>query len=163
MLNHVTYLYGFNLVFAETLVKGLSTEQMAAQPGGVINHPAWSLGHLVVASDNLAQLLGLQSNLPDGWSETFKAGGEPSGDASAYPSREEILGALKEQHTRNVEAVKNIDASRFAEPHPDEETRKYFPTFGDMIVFLMTSHEMEHLGQIAAWRRAMGLGSATGV
>ena len=33
-------------------------------------------------------------------------------------------------------------------------------TVGDMIVFLMTSHEMDHLGQIAAWRRAMGLGAA---
>ena len=163
MLNHVTYLYGFNLGRAETLVKDLSTEQMAAQPGGVINHPAWSLGHLVISADHLGQLLGLESNLPEGWSETFKTGGEPSGDASAYPSKEEILGALKEQHARNTGAVINIDASRFAEPHPDEARRKYFPTVGDMIIFLMTSHEVGHLGQIAAWRRAMDLGSATGV
>ncbi len=162
MLNHVTYLYGFNLGWAETLVEDLSAEQMAAQPGGVINHPAWSLGHLVISADHLGQLLGLESNLPEGWSETFKTGGEPSGDASAYPSKEEILGALKEQHARNAEAVINIDASRFAEPHPDEARRKYFPTVGDMIIFLMTSHEVGHLGQIAAWRRAMGLGSATG-
>ncbi len=160
MLNHETYLYGFNLRYAEMLVNDVSAEQMTEQPGGVINHPAWSLGHLVVASDGLAQLLGLQSDLPDGWSETFKTGGEPSGDVSAFPSKEEILGALKEQHTRNTEAVKNMDASRFAEPHPNEGARKYFPTVGDMIVFLMTSHEMDHLGQIAAWRRAMGLGPA---
>ena len=160
MLNHVTYLYRFNLGFAEMLVKDLSPEQMAAQPNGVINHPAWSLGHLVVSADRLGQLMGLESNLPEGWGETFKTGGEPSGDASVYPSKEEILGALEEQHARNVEAVKNIDASRFAEPHPNEGARKYFPTVGDMIVFLMTSHEMGHLGQIAAWRRAMGLGAA---
>ncbi|MCH7856948.1 MAG: DinB family protein [Gemmatimonadetes bacterium] len=160
MLNHVTYLYGFNLGFADLLVKDLSPEQMAAQPGGVINHPAWSLGHLVVSADRLGQLMGLESNLPDGWSETFKTGGEPSSDASDYPSKDEILGALKEQHARNTEALKNTDASRFAEPHPDEGSRKYFPTVGDMIVFLMTSHEMDHLGQIAAWRRAMGLGPA---
>ena len=63
----------------------------------------------------------------------------------------------------NAEAARNIDTSRFAEPHPDEGTRKYFPTVGDMIIFLMTSHEMDHLGQIAAWRRAMGLGPAIGV
>ena len=161
MLNHVTYLYGFNLGFAERLVKDLSTEQMAAQPGGVINHPAWSLGHLVISADHLGQLLGLDSNLPEDWSEIFQTGGEPSGDASAYPSKEEILGALKGQHTRNAEAVKNTDPSRFTEPHPNEGARKYFPTVGDMVVFMMTSHEMDHLGQIAAWRRAMGLGAAT--
>lgn len=160
MLDHVTYLYGFNLGFAERLVKDLSTGQMAAQPGGVINHPAWSLGHLVVSADHLGQLLGLDSDLPEGWSETFQTGGEPSGDASVYPGKDEILGALKAQHARNVEAVKNTDASRFAEPHPNEGARKYFPTVGDMVVFMMTSHEMDHLGQIAAWRRAMGLGAA---
>ena len=38
MLDHVTYLYGFNLNYAERLVKDVSAEQMAAQPGGVINH-----------------------------------------------------------------------------------------------------------------------------
>ena len=160
MLDHVTYLYGFNVGFAERLVKDLSTEQMAAQPSGVINHPAWSLGHLVVSADGLGQLLGLDSNLPEGWAEIFQTGGEPSGDAAVYPSKQEMLGALKEQHARNAEAVKNTDASRFAEPHPNEARRKYFPRVGDQVVFMMTSHEMGHLGQIAAWRRAMGLGAA---
>ena len=64
MLNHVIYLYGFNLMHAETLVKDVSAEQMVEQPGGVINHPAWSLGHLVVSADHLGQLLGLESSLP---------------------------------------------------------------------------------------------------
>ena len=32
---------------------------------------------------------------------------------------------------------------------------------GSMVVFIMTSHEMDHLGQVAAWRRAAGLGSAS--
>jgi len=73
------------------------------------------------------------------------------------------LSALKDQHTRNTEAIKNADAESMAAPHPNENTRKYFPTIGDMVTFLITGHEMEHLGQIAAWRRAMGLGSATGL
>lgn len=56
-----------------------------------------------------------------------------------------------------------MDAAKLSEPHPNESMRKYFPTVGDMVIFLMTSHEMNHLGQVAAWRRAMGLGSATGI
>ena len=59
-------------------------------------------------------------------------------------------------------AVKAADAATLAAtlatPHPHEGARKYFPTIGDHVVFLMTSHEMDHLGQLAAWRRAMGLG-----
>ena len=163
MLDYVTFVYGFNLGYAERLVKDLSTEQMTAQPGGVINHPTWSLGHLAVVSDYLGKLLGLESILPEGWGETFKTGGEPSGDAAHYPPMDEILEALREQHARNAAAVKTVDASRFAEPNPIEKRRTRFPTVGDQVVFLMTSHEMDHLGQLAAWRRAMGLGSALGV
>ena len=160
MLNHVTYLYGFNLRFADRLLKDVSTEQMAAQPAGVINHPAWTLGHLAVSADYLGELLGLESDLPDGWAELFKTGGEPSGDASVYPSKDALIAVLEAKHAKNVEAIQNIDSSLLAEAHPNEKTRSYFPTRGDQIVFMMTSHEMDHLGQIAAWRRAMGLGAA---
>ena len=160
MLDHLTYLYQFNLQYAQRLVEGIAADQMASQPGGVINHPAWSLGHLVVSSNHLGQLFGLESSLRDGWSETFKSGGEPSGDLSAYPTKDELLDALAGQHVRNTDAIKSFDIARFAEPHPNENTRKYFPTVGDMVIFMMTAHEMDHLGQIAAWRRAMGLGAA---
>jgi hypothetical protein len=160
MIQHVTYLYQFNLQFAQTLVKDLSAEQMVGQPNGVINHPAWSLGHLTVSADHLGTFLGLDSVLAEGWDKPFATGGIPSGDVSAYPSKDELLAALTAQHERNTEAVRNADLARFTEPHPDEGSRKYFPTVGDMVVFLMTSHEMDHLGQVAAWRRAMELGPA---
>ena len=160
MLEHVVYVYDFNLKWAENLVKDLSAEQMVQQPNGVINHPAWSLGHLVVSAAGLGSALGLESNLPEGWDKTFATGGEPSSDLSAYPSKDEILSALRDQHARNAEAVKSAPPDSLRQPHPNENTRKYFPTVGDMVVFLMTAHEPDHLGQIAAWRRAMGLGPA---
>lgn len=160
MKQHVSYLYGFNLGFAERLVKDLSPEQMVQQPGGVINHPAWSLGHLANTANGLAQMLGLESDSPEGWDKTFATGGTPSADLATYPSKEELLAELKKQHARNTEAFQNMDAAELAKPHPNESTRKFFPTQGDLVVFLMTSHEMDHLGQIAAWRRAMDLAPA---
>ena len=66
MRDYVTFVYGFNLMYAETLVQDLSAEQMVQQPNGVINHPAWSLGHLVVSSNSLGSALGLESSLPEG-------------------------------------------------------------------------------------------------
>ena len=162
MVDHIVHVYGFNLMNAETLVKDISTEQMVEQPNGVVNHPAWSLGHLVVVANALGKALGLTSNLPDGWDKTFATGGEPSDQVSDFPSKEEILGALREHHERNTDAIKNIDPAALAAPHPNENMRSVFPTVGDMVVFLMTGHEMTHLGQIAAWRRVMGLGPASG-
>ena len=107
-----------------------------------------------------AEALGHDASLPEGWGEAFKTGGIPSSDPSGFPSKDELLSTLESLHDRVTTAVKAADAATLTTPHPHEATRKYFPTIGDMVVFLMTSHEMDHLGQLAAWRRAMGLGPA---
>lgn len=158
MLQHVTYVYRFNLGMAERLVADLAPAQMVLQPSGVVNHPAWTLGHLVMSANGLAGLLGLPSQAPEGWDRIFATGGIPSGDAADYPAREELLAALAAQHERNTAAVLQADPAWFAKPHPDERLRKYFPTVGDVVTFLMTSHETSHLGQISAWRRAADIG-----
>jgi len=160
MTEHVARTYQFNLGLVRRLVGDLTPDQMALQPGGVINHPAWTLGHLVMTADSLAAFLGLESQAPDGWDKTFATGGTPSGDPSVYPSKDELLDALTVQHERVAEAVRAADPASFARPHPNEKLRQHFPTAGDMVVFVMTSHEMNHVGQIAAWRRAAGLGPA---
>ena len=159
MLQHVLHVHALNLGFATRLVKDLSDDQMCAQPHGVVNHPAWSLGHLAVAADHAGIALGLRSALPAGWDETFKTGGIPSSDKSVYPGKDEILRVLAEQHARNAQALSDADPAALAQPHPNEKRREHFPTVGDFAIFLMTAHEMDHLGQIAAWRRAMGLTS----
>ena len=160
MLQHILHVYGMNLGFAKRLVADLSDDQMCAQPHGVVNHPAWSLGHLAVASDHAATMMGLPSGLPPGWADPFKTGGTPSPDTHAFPGKDEILRVLGEQHARVAQAAAGVDPAALAQPHPNEKRRSHFPTVGDFVIFLMTAHEMDHLGQIAAWRRAMGLGSA---
>lgn len=158
MLQHVTYLYKFNLDMAGRLVADLTPEQMVLQPSGAVNHPAWSLGHLALTANWLAVLLGLESQAPEGWERVFATGGIPSGDAADYPPKDELLAALAAQHARNTDAVLQADPAWLAEPNPDERRRRYFPTVGDVVMFLMTSHEASHLGQISAWRRAAGIG-----
>ena len=158
MIQHVTYLYRFNLKIAARLVGDLTPQQMVQQPAGVVNHPAWSLGHLCMTADRLAGMFGLESQAPEGWAQIFATGGVPSGDPSLYPSKEELLAFLTAQHERVTAAVLKADPSWFATPLADERRRKFFPTVGDMVTMMMTSHEMNHMGQISAWRRAMGLG-----
>lgn len=165
MLRHLLFAYQFNLDRSRVMVQDLSDEQMVRQPHGVVNHPAWILGHLALSSDGLARRYGLASTLPPGWSDTFGAGGVPSGAAADFPARDRILDELAAQHARVAEAVAAADPAVFEAPvpFPDERRRRTFPTLGDYTVFVMTTHEGGHIGQIAAWRRAMGLGSATGV
>ena len=163
MLRHLIFTYRFSLDRARTLVRDLSDEQMTRQPHGVVNHPAWLLGHLAATSNQLAKMLGLDSTFPAAWVEIFKSGGVPSGDAADFPSKEELLAELASQHERVAEAFATSDPALFDRAHPNEGVRQRFPTIGDYAVFLISSHEGSHLGQITAWRRAMGLGSATGI
>jgi uncharacterized damage-inducible protein DinB len=162
MLEHVVFTYDHNLTVAKRLVRDLTAEQMCQQPHDVVNHPAWSLGHLATSSAGMLKALGHEAPLPESWGEAFKTGGIPSGDPAMYPSKDELLSTLESLHDRVTAAVRAADAATLATPHPHEGTRKYFPTVGDMVVFLMTSHEMDHLGQLAAWRRAMQLAPARG-
>ena len=163
MLRHLIFTYQFNLDRARTLVRDLSDEQMVRQPHGVVNHPAWLLGHLAASSNQLAKMLGLESTFPTTWTEAFKSGGIPSGDAADFPPKEKLLAELAAQHERVAEAIASADPALFDRKHPSEGARKRFPLIGDYTVFLISSHEGNHLGQITAWSRAMGLGSATGI
>ena len=161
MIQHLLFVYDMNLKRAERLVDDLTGDQMVAQPSGVINHPAWTLGHLGATSDALAGMLGLPSTFPGAWREACRMGSIPSGDAADYPAKRELLAQLRAQHERVAEAVAAVDAERLQQPTPPR-LRERFPTIGDFAAALMTMHEGHHLGQLAAWRRALGLGAATG-
>ena len=160
MLQHILHVYTLNLGITRRLVSDLTDDQMCAQPHGVVNHPAWSLGHLAVAANAAGRLLGVSSDLPAGWEDTFKTGGIPSPDKSLFPGKDELLRVIAAQHARIAQGLSDVDPAVLAQPHPHEKRRAHFPTVGDFVIFLMTAHEMDHLGQIAAWRRAMGLGAA---
>ena len=67
MLKHVIFTFKVNLEHLEKLVQDLTDEQMVQQPHGVVNHPAWTLGHLASDSDIMAKMLGLDSTFPTDW------------------------------------------------------------------------------------------------
>jgi len=166
-------LYRWNLTYARALVADLTPEQCTTQGGpGLENHPAWTIGHLVTGSDLLAEDLGLERDLPEGWRELFQRRGPgdprlPSPDAGAYPPLEELLAELERQHRRVEEVwLVKLAAPGTGRPALDDDLEWRFhgalPTLGDAVLFFAVGHEAMHLGQLAAWRRAMGLPSALG-
>ena len=142
---------------AKLLVKDLTAEQMTRQPHGIINHPAWNLGHLVSATHDVCQLVGIESSSPDGWTEKFQGGTPPDPDPTQNPSKEKLSAEFRSYHERVSQALPKIDLDTMVETHPDEGAHKYFPTIGDHVIYMMNAHRMDHLGQVAAWRRAMGM------
>ena len=160
MIDLVLPVYDFTLTYAQKLVADVPDEQMCAQPvaGRVMNHPAFILGHLAWAEDGIAGLVGGKSALGADWKALFAMGETPQADRPRYPSKDALLKALEGAHARLVAAASAATPEALAQPAP-ERMRGRFPTVGNMLTGLMTAHASMHLGQLSAWRRAMGFPS----
>ncbi|HCS20319.1 MAG TPA: hypothetical protein DIW47_07125 [Bacteroidetes bacterium] len=157
--------YDFNLAYAFALVQDIPDEQMTIIPEfGLENHPAWTLGHLISGSAGIAEDLGAKFEMPDKWADLFLRKGpgdprKPDSDKSKYPSKELLLHELEHQHTKVKKLLTNINDIAL-----DKKIKWRFsnqmPTLKDLTIFMCITHEAMHLGQLAAWRRAMELPSA---
>lgn len=157
--------YDFNLEYAKALVKDLSEGQMTIVPSqGLDNHPAWTIGHLVSGSADLARDLGGEFEMPDQWDDLFIRQGpgdprKPDPEKKKYPSKQLLIAELENQHNKVKRLLQNINESELDKPLKWRFSN-FMSTLGDVVVFMCINHESMHLGQLAAWRRSMGLDSA---
>jgi uncharacterized damage-inducible protein DinB len=142
--------------FARSLVKDIEDADMAVQPFEGANHPAWILGHIVVTTDGVLKLLEKEPTAPPEWQTLFGRGSTVSADRSIYPSKAELLAALEMAFDRAAAAASEANENQIAGPHHVEMLQRGLPTKGDLIALLLTTHVAQHLGQLSAWRRAMG-------
>ena len=157
MINPILGLYASTLKDTEELVKDIDDARFAEQPAGIRNHPAWTLGHLVVSGNFiLIQLDEPPIQLPESYGKLFPPGTQPTADRSVYPSKQELLTHLRAVHAAVANAVPRKHEAYFDKPTP-EKFRAFVPTRGQLILYLLASHEPGHLGQLIAWRRAAGL------
>ncbi len=157
--------YDFNLLYANALVADIDDIQMTITPApGLSNHPAFTLGHLVTGSAMMAEDLGQPVSIPEGWMELFARKGpgdqtRPDLDIARYPSKTELLQELERTHN----LVKD-QLQRATETQLNKNVRwrfgNHMPTLADLTLFMCINHESMHLGQLAAWRRAMNLPAA---
>ena len=156
MFSHERTLYTFLHRYAHRLVADIPDEHLAAQPAPGMNAPAWVLGHLAVAADYGLEVLGRPYTAPAAFHDLFGPGSEPTADRVLYPSRADLLAAYDAGHAAVTEAVPTADPARMAMPN-DLGFLPELPTIGAVVSHLLTTHEAIHLGQLSAWRRAVGL------
>ena len=160
MTPHLLTLYAFTLESCERLMDDISQEEMEHQPAEGVNTPAWILGHLAICTDFALGLLGKPKRLPDSWHEEFGPGTSPQSKKRQYPSREELLTALREGHEAVVAALPAVDSKALAGPNPLAMPflQRTLPTAGDLLAHLLSTHEAAHLGHLSNWRRQTGRG-----
>jgi hypothetical protein len=147
-----------NAPYAAKLVGDLTDEQMVQQPRPGMNHPAWTLSHLNLYHDVLVALL-THAPFADPKDHQYGMTSKPVADRSAYASKADLIGTFQAGHDRVRSALLEAPPDVFEAAIPLERWKPSFPLVGTILGYLMLSHESTHLGQLSAWRRAMGLPS----
>lgn len=159
------------LGYAERLLKGISSEQFArfASVGEEVvnsNHPAFVLGHLSLYPAKILEQLGHDASsvaVPESFQTVFSkdATCQDDPEGTIYPTMDEIVEKFFQGYRLAAEKLQSAEDPTFQQPNPNEgKIKEAFPTLGAMHMFYVSGHMMVHLGQMSAWRRMQGLGSA---
>ncbi|MFI5175980.1 MAG: DinB family protein, partial [Terriglobia bacterium] len=143
-----------------TLVADVPDDRIFLQSAEGEQHPAWILGHLLLADVYLLSLLGLW-DLPEDFGILLRAhgpGAAPEPSADSYYAKAAMVGRLEDTGLARIKAVKSHTGPDLVRPLPDEVLAKAQPTIGHHLHSLVF-HEGYHCGQLSAWRKAHGFGS----
>lgn len=158
------------LGYADRLMTGLTQENFArfAKSGDQViesNHPCFVLGHLSLYPCRVVEELGGDASSikpTDAFDKLFNYEASCIDDVAGdlYPSLEEVVARFREAHELAISTLEGASNSAFDGENPNEKMRAKFPTIAAMHGFYLGGHMMIHIGQLSAWRRAMGMGAA---
>jgi hypothetical protein len=151
-----------SLGYASELCKTIPADVFNKMPSKDFNSPAFNIGHLATYPNNVLGMIGrgdLVKPLPFS-ADLFKQGASCVDQPGLYPSKDVLMSSFDEGYRRVIDAVRGCDDSVFERVNPIEgRFRELMPTVGAAVNFMLGGHLQMHLGQVSAWRRAMGLGS----
>ncbi|MCB1168101.1 MAG: DinB family protein [Leptospiraceae bacterium] len=158
MINVILLGHGRLTEYGAKLIADLSEEQMIAEPAPNMNHPAWVFSHLNAYLPIFQQLMKGEA-FDDPKEHPFGMQSSPQSDRSIYPSKSEILETYTEGNKAAAELLKSLGVEALQKPVQLERWKTTMPDSGSALGYLMLAHHGTHLGQISAWRRALGLPS----
>ncbi len=156
-IDPVQHSFAYGLDFLREQVADVADADMVAQPKGILNHPAWVVGHLTFVCQMLGGAIGLAPWLPDDWASRFGPGSQPVADLRVYESKVKALTMLHEAEVRFTRAIDQLDESSLDKPFPVESYLEVFPTIRHSLTQVLVGHTAFHIGQLSIWRTSMGL------
>lgn len=138
-------------------VEDVPEARMTEQPGGVVNHPAWTLSHLnAYAATLLALLDDPGAPAADAEMTQYGYGTTPVPDPAAYAPKRELLDRFNDRNARLAALVGERHVEYFPKPAP-AQFQPHAATIGHIAVTLLVAHPADHFGQLRRWRRAAGI------
>ena len=135
----------------------VKTEDWFRTPGDDSNHLMWLLGHVVVHRGEVLTMLGADWNAS--WAPLFARGAQ-RGDASQYPSVEEMREAWNQVSEQLKATLNESSAEALGNPSPEG-----FPSFDKTTsgsVAFFAFHDCYHTGQVSFLRKWLGYGQTVG-
>lgn len=155
--------------YGERLLKDVTADKFA-RFGNVgettveSNHPAFVYGHLSLYAPRILKDLGHAAPaIPDNFEAVFSKDATcvDDPDGRIYPAMDQVTKFFFTGYKAALEALQATPDETFQQPNPlGGGMAERFPTLGSMHNFYVGGHVMIHMGQMSAWRRMMGLGSA---
>jgi len=138
------------------LVADVPPEAMQLQAAPDERHPAWLLGHLLLADTYLLSLLTVQP-LPDEFSMLLERHGPASAPTAQarYDSKHLLVDRLGRVNADRVARVRSMADRDLARPMADALLAQVQPTIGHHLQGLVF-HEGYHSGQLSSWRKTHG-------
>ncbi|MGE0191239.1 MAG: DinB family protein [Planctomycetota bacterium] len=137
------------------LLEGIDAASWTLQPAGVVNHAAWTVGHLAASMEAIGGELGLAPWLEPTWRTRHGEGSTPVDDAVAYPPPSVLWSRFEDAADRVASAVKQVGNEAWFGPLPDERYRATYPTLAHAVLHILVGHTAAHVGQLGCWLRAV--------
>jgi hypothetical protein len=157
---HLTWALGRARALTLLLVADVRPDQMHLQSAPGERHPAWLLGHLLLADTYLLSLLDVQP-LSDDFPSLLQRYGPKSVPASASDDgdpRDLLVENLVRTNTLRLAKIRQMTDHDLAQPMRDAFLAQAQPTIGHHLQSLVF-HEGYHSGQLSSWRKAHGFGA----
>lgn len=139
------------------LVADVPPDAMQLQAAPKERHPAWILGHLLLADSYLGYLLASQA-LADDFPVLLERYGPASAPSAKtrYDSKDRLIDRLRQTNVVRVTRVSAMTDQELAAPMRDVLLARAQPTIGHHLQSLVF-HEGYHAGQLSSWRMTHGL------
>jgi hypothetical protein len=144
----------YQLKLADKILSRLDDSHLALEPYAGAKTAGWLIGHLAVTGDFGRRLCGASPQCPREWRGAFNPGTQSSLNPADYPRMDALRSSFADVYADLCVAAADADPALLAVPNPFEPARADFPTSGDFVSYLLSSHLAYHLGQLAGWYTA---------
>jgi hypothetical protein len=158
MREHILVLMDRAKGLVDRAIADVPADKLTTQVAGVPNHFLWTVGHLAESYQFFGAAGGAKmTGVPEAWHKMFGMGSEAVGDARKYPPMAEVKAAWDRAYGEIRSHLLTLTDAELDGPVVGSDGGGFLKSRADAFLTLAW-HDGWHVGQLAALRKAIGLG-----